>query len=341
MQVLNSLFGRRRRYDDLSTSIQEHIAERTDELVEDGMPRSQAEQTARREFGNVTLIQEHSREEWQWPALESILSDLRFAFRRLRKSPGFAVTVLLTLAIGIGANTTVFSVINGVLLKPLPYPEPEQLVQLRLNAPGAPGLADFRDELRLSASMYLTFARHNRAFQSIGVWQPTTASITGVAQPEQVDTASITDGILQTFNVPPIAGQWLTAADQDPHANGRVMLSYGYWQRRFGGDPHVVGRVISVDSQPRQIAGVMPRGFKLSELRLRSADAAVLRSGEPVAGRLWLSRHRASPTGYDYLAGQRGCGSPDQCLDGLVDKRSRRRIRIFTSIGRSRLHSVP
>jgi predicted permease len=263
MQSLSRLFGRRRRYDDLSVSIQEHIEERTDELIQEGMPRARAEQTARREFGNVTLIQERSREAWQWPALESILADLKFAFRRLRKSPGFAVTVFLTLAIGIGANTTVFSVINGVLLKPLPYPEPEQLVQLRLNAPGAPGLADFRDELRLSASMYLTFARHNRAFQSVGVWQSGTASITGVSQPEQVNTALITDGILQTFNVPPVAGQWLTASDQDPHANGRVMLSYGYWQRRFGGDPGVVGRTISVDSLPRQIAGVMPRGFKI------------------------------------------------------------------------------
>jgi predicted permease len=263
MLWFKQLLTRRRRYDDLSVSIQEHIEERTDELVEQGMPRAQAEQTARREFGNVTLIQERSREAWQWPALESILADLKFAFRRLRKSPGFAVTVLLTLAIGIGANTTVFSVVNGVLLKPLPYPEPQQLVQLRLNAPGAPGLADFRDELRLSASMYLTFAAHNRAFQSVGVWQYGTASITGIAQPEQVNTALITDGILQTFNVPPVAGQWLTAADQDPHANGRVMLSYGYWQRRFGGVPNVVGRVISVDSQPRQVAGVMPRGFKI------------------------------------------------------------------------------
>ena len=263
MQAFRSLFGRRRRYDDLAVSIQEHIAERTDELVEEGMPRAQAEQTARREFGNVTLLQERSREAWQWPALESILADLRFVFRRLRKSPGFAVTVLLTLAIGIGANTTVFSVINGVLLKPLPYPEPQQLISLRLTAPGAPGLAEFRDELRLSPSMYLTFARHNRAFQSVGVWQAGTASITGVAQPEQVDTAVISDGILQTFNVPPVAGQWLTAADQDSHSNGRVMLSYGYWQRRFGGDPNVAGRTISVDSQPREIAGVMPSGFKI------------------------------------------------------------------------------
>ena len=115
----------------------------------------------------------------------------------------------------------------------------------------------------LSASMYLTFAAHNNSFQSMGVWMPGTASITGIAQPEQVNTALITDGVLQTLDVPAAAGQWLTAADQDPRGAQRVMLGYGYWQRRFGGDPSVVGRTIHVDSQPREIAGVMPRGFKV------------------------------------------------------------------------------
>jgi predicted permease len=161
------------------------------------------------------------------------------------------------------ANTAVFSVLNSVLIRPLSYPEPQQLVAMRLNAPGAPGLTDFRDELRLSPSMYLTFAAHNSRFQSMGVWLPGTASITGIAQPEQVDTAMITDGVLQTLDVPAAAGQWLTAADQEPGGAQRVMLSYGYWQRRFGGDPGVVGGTISVDSQSRVIAGVMPRGFKV------------------------------------------------------------------------------
>ncbi|MGA9668869.1 MAG: ABC transporter permease [Terracidiphilus sp.] len=263
MQLLDRLFNRRRRYDDLSASIQEHIAERTEELMEEGMLRKEAEQTARREFGNVALIEQRSREQWQWPAVESMLADLKFTFRRLRKSPGFAVTVLLTLAIGIGANTAVFSVLNSVLLRPLPYPEPQELVSLHLNAPGAAGLAEFRSELRLSASMYLTFAAHNRMFQSVGVWLPGTASITGLAQPEQLNTAQISGGILETLNVPAFTGRWLTAADQDSHGLGRVMLSYGYWQRRFGGDPSVVGRTISVNSQQRVIAGVMPRGFKI------------------------------------------------------------------------------
>src|SRR5579883_88993 len=257
-----SLF-RKRRYDDITVSIQEHIDERIDELMEEGMSRDEAEHAARREFGNVTLLEERSREVWQWQKLESLLVDLKHVCRRLGRSPGFAITVVLTLAIGIGANTAVFSVLNSVLIRPLSYPEPQQLVSLHLNAPGAPGLADFRDELRLSASMYLTFAAHNRAFQSLGVWQPGTVSITGIAKPEQVNAALVTDGVLQTFNVPAAAGQWLTAADQNPRGTQRVMLSYGYWQRRFGGDPNIVGRTIRVDNQPREIAGIMPRGFRV------------------------------------------------------------------------------
>ncbi len=263
MSRFSHFFSRKRRYDDISVSIQEHLDERIDELMEGGMSRDEAERAARRDFGNVTLLRERSREVWQWQRLESLLMDLKHVCRRLGRSPGFAVTVVLTLAIGIGANTAVFSVLNSVLIRPLPYPEPQQLVAMRLNAPGAPGLTDFRDELRLSASMYLTFAAHNSSFQSMGVWLPGTASITGIAQPEQVNTALITDGVLQTLDVPAAAGQWLTAADQEPRGAQRVMLGYGYWQRRFGGDPGVVGRTISVDSQSRVIAGVMPRGFKV------------------------------------------------------------------------------
>jgi predicted permease len=263
MQGLRRLFGRGRRYDDLSVSIQEHIEERAEELIDEGMTRQQAEQTARREFGNVTLLRERSREEWQWSGLESILADIKFTFRRLRKSPGFAVTVLLTLGIGIGANTTVFSVVNGVLLKPLPYPESDRLVALWLNAPGAAGLSNFISGLHLSPSMYFTFAEQNRTFQSLGIWTTGSANVTGVAQPEEVHTAMISDGVLQSLDVPPIAGRWLTRADQDPHGARSIMLSYGYWQRRFGGDRGVIGRTIQVDAQPREIVGVMPRGFRL------------------------------------------------------------------------------
>jgi len=229
----------------------------------ENLPRTEARQAALRAFGNPTLVQTRSREVWQWSRLESLLADLRLALRRLRKSPGFGITVLLTLAIGIGANTAVFTVVDSILLKPLPYPQPEQLVAVWLHAPGAAGLTNFAEGLRLSPSMYLTFAEHNRTFQSIGVWISGTANVTGIAQPEEVHTTYVSDGVLQALNVPPIAGRWILTADQVPRSHEVAMLSYGYWQRRFGGDPSVIGRNIEIDSQTREIVGVMPRGFEV------------------------------------------------------------------------------
>ena len=252
-----------RRYDDLSVSVSEHIEEKIDELMSEGLTRRQAEQRARREFGNVALIEERSREVWQWQAIETVLADVRMALRRMRKNPGFAATVLLTLAIGIGANTAVFTVIDSVLIKPLPYPDSDKIVSLWLDAPGAGGLAGFSNGLGLSASMYLTFARHNRTFQSLGVWVPRTANITGAGQPEQVQMEGVSDGVLETFAVPPAVGRWFTSADQDPNGEKTVMLGYGYWQRRFSGDRNVIGRAFQVDGQTRTIVGVMPRGFRM------------------------------------------------------------------------------
>jgi predicted permease len=263
MNWLPDIFRRRKIYGDLAEEMRLHLEERTEQLMSEGMSRKDAEQAARRAFGNTTLLEERSREVWQMPLVESLGSDLKLVFRRLRKSPGFAATVLLTLAIGIGANTVVFSVLNSVLFKPLPYPDSEQLVALHLIAPGAAGLADFSSGLRLSPSMYFTFAEQNRTFQSLGVWNTGTANVTGLAQPHEVHLVSITDGVLQTLSVPPLLGRWLLPEEQNPHGAKTVMVSYGYWQRRFGGDPSVIGRSIEVDSQPRQIVGVMPQGFRL------------------------------------------------------------------------------
>jgi predicted permease len=263
MQWLQRILSRRRRYDDLSVSIQEHIDEKIEDLVENGMPRHQAERAARREFGNVSLIQQRSREVWQWPALESILADLKFALRRLRKSPGFALTIILTLAVGIGANTAVFTVINSILIKPLPYPASERLVALWLNAPGAGGLANFQSGLRLSPSMYFTFREHNQTFESLGIWNTGRASVTGFAQPESLRAGFVSDGVLQSLAVSAAAGRLLSSADQQPHGAMTVMLSYGYWQRRFAGEQSAIGHTVTIDGQTREIVGVLPRGFRL------------------------------------------------------------------------------
>jgi predicted permease len=263
-RIYNATLGRRRRiYDDLAEEIREHLEEKTEQLVRDGLPRDEAERAARRAFGNPTLLEQRSRETWQWQAVESILADLKLNFRRLCMTPGFAVTVLLTLAIGIGANTAVYTVVNSVLLKPLPYPSSDRLAALWLEAPGAGGLASFINGLQLSPSMYFTFSEHNHTFQSIGIWTPQLSNVTGVARPEEVRTDFVSDGVLQTLAVPPLLGRWFSQSDQDPRGAKSVMLSYGYWQRRFGGDGSVVGRTIEVDSQPREVVGVMPRGFRM------------------------------------------------------------------------------
>ena len=264
MSWFERIFRRRQLRDELSEELREHLEEKTEQLMRlENLPRTEARRAALRAFGNPALVETRSREVWQWPRLESVFADLKFALRRLRKAPGFAITVLLTMAIGIGANTAVFSVVNSVLLKALPYPDADRLVSLWLNAPGAAGLANFQKGLPLSSSMYFAFGENNRTFQSLGTWIAQKANVTGLARPEQANTILITDGVLQTFGVPPAAGRELTAADQVANGPRNVMLSYGYRQRRFGGDRSVIGRTIVIDSQARTIVGVMPRGFRI------------------------------------------------------------------------------
>ena len=212
--------------------------------------------------------------------LDSLRRDLRYAGRALHHNLTFTVVVVMTLAVSIGANTAVFSVVNSVLLKPLSYPQPEELVTLRQIAPGATGSASASDGLNLSPSMYLTYAENNRVFQSLGVWVSTTGTAMGVAEPEQITAIGISGGVLEALGVPPEAGRWLLAEDQTGairplpsvyRAYTRVMLSYGYWQRRFGGDRSVVGRTVIVDTRPKEIVGVLPRGF-----RIGNADADMI-----------------------------------------------------------------
>ncbi len=263
MGILRRVFGRREIYSELSEEMRAHLEEKVEELVEGGMSRKDAEAAARREFGNLGLIEEDGRAAWRWELVEDLWADVKYGLRGLRKNLGFAVVALLTIAIGIGANAAVFSVVDAVMLRPLRYPDSQQLVALRQAAPGAAGLTSFVDGLRLSASMYFTYSENNKSFQAMGVWSPGSANVTGVGEPEKVDTVGVTDGVLEALEVPPAVGRWLSHEDQVPNGPERVMLNYGYWQRKFGGDRTVVGRNILVDSRPREIVGVLPRGFRI------------------------------------------------------------------------------
>jgi predicted permease len=257
------VFRRRaQRNQELLEEMQAHLSLAEREAMESGKTPKEAHAAAHQEFGNVGLAAEVTRDAWGWRWLEDLLADLGFGLRVLRKNPGFTAVGLLTIAIGIGANAAVFSVVNSVLLKPLNYPKAEELVALHQTAPGAAGLADFENGLLLSPSMYFTYAEQTRSFQSLGVWIAGTANVTGLAEPEQVRTVEVSNGVLQALGTPPQVGRWFSAADQIPRGPERVMLSYGYWQRRFGGDRAVIGQNITVDSRPREIVGVMPKGFQ-------------------------------------------------------------------------------
>src|SRR5580658_7100272 len=262
MNWLKQLFSRRRLYNDLSGELQQHLEEKIEELVATGMRRSDATAAARREFGNVALVEEDGRDVWRWLSLENFFADVSYGLRMLRRNPVFTAVGLLTIAIGIGANAAVFSVVNSVLLKPLNYPSAKELVSLHQVAPGAAGLADFENGLLLSPSMYFTYSEQNRTFQSLGVWVTDTANVTGLAEPEQVRVVAVSDGVLEALNVAPEVGRWLSQVDQAPGGPDRVMLSYGYWRRRFGIDRAVVGRNVTIDSRPREIVGVMPQSFR-------------------------------------------------------------------------------
>src|SRR5271163_4825720 len=210
MNWLKQLFSRRHVFGELSEEIRGHLEEKTAELLAGGMPRKEAEAAARREFGSVTLVEEDGRDVWRWLSIENFLMDVRYGLRMLRSNPVFTVVGLLTIAIGIGANAAVFTVVNSVLLKPLNYPHSEELVSLHQLAPGAAGLADFENGLLLSASMYFSYAEHNRAFQALGVWDSGVANVTGLAEPEQVRGVGVSDGLLQALAVPPEVGRWFT-----------------------------------------------------------------------------------------------------------------------------------
>ena len=188
--------------------------------------------------------------------MRSLTAQLRQVLRRLGRAPFFTAVTLLTLAIGIGANTAIFSVLEGVLLKPLPYPHPEELVAVWLTAPGI----NLRD-VNLSPSTYFIFREQSRAFQDIGVTQGYSLNVTGLGEPEHVSGLAVTDGVLPILGVMPLLGRLFTRVDDSPGAPDTVVLTYGYWRRKFGGDRAVVGKTLTVDGQLRQIIGVLPQDF--------------------------------------------------------------------------------
>jgi predicted permease len=255
MGWLKQILSRRRRYDELAESIREHLEEKIEDLMEDGLSREEATHKARREFGNVTLIEERSREAWQWPRLESLIQDLHFGVRMVLKQPGFTLIAVLTLALGIGANITIFSVVNAVLLRPLPYPDADRLVFLWSEAPAQ----NFRER----ASAYANVAdwrEQSKSFEDIAASDPTVVTLTGGAELEQVMSIRASANLFPLLGVVPMLGRTFTADEEQQKARV-VVLSHGLWRRRFGATPNILGQTIEIDGVSSQVIGVMPESF--------------------------------------------------------------------------------
>ncbi|MGH9398588.1 MAG: ADOP family duplicated permease [Terriglobia bacterium] len=241
---------------DLDRELRTHLELETEEQAEAGLSRDEARYAARRALGNTTQIKEDVRAMWGFQWLETLLQDLRYGLRQLRRNPGFAAMAVLTLALGIGSTAAIFSVVNGVLLKPLPYPHPEQLVAVWLKAPGM----NVKD-LNTSASLYFILRDQNRTFQDFGLYTGQGATVTGHGEPEHVADINVTYGLLPALGVTPMLGRSFRRPDDEPGSPDTLMLTYGYWRRKFGGDRAVVGKTITVNGKLRQIIGVLPQSF--------------------------------------------------------------------------------
>ncbi|MGH9161155.1 MAG: ADOP family duplicated permease [Vicinamibacteraceae bacterium] len=216
-----------------------------------------ARRTAAIRSGGVVQAVEALRDQRGLPWLDEVRQNMRHVRRGLRRSPGFVAAAILTLGLGIGANTALFSVVHGVLLKPLPFAEPDRLVGVWHTAPGL-GF----DRFEQSPATYFTYRDENRVFEDVGLWAPfPQVSITSPGEPERVQALYVTDGTLAILEVEPLLGRLFTKADDTPGSPDRTVLTYGYWQRRFGGAPHIVGRPVTIDGKPHEVIGVLPPSF--------------------------------------------------------------------------------
>jgi len=267
MNWIKQLFSRRNICGDLSAEIEEHLAEKVEELVASGMSREEATFAARREFGNVLLIEERSREVWQWPSLENLFMDVRFGLRQLRRNPRFTAVAAITFALGIGASTALFSVVNSVLLRPLPYKDPDRLVMLfekdktfqvdtlqpdrnGLMSTSIPGLLDWRARIDV--------------FEEVGAyhWFPSRFVFTSAREPEEVFGGKVTANLFAVLGVQPILGRSFVPGEDGPGENDEVLLGYRFWQRRFNSDPGIVGKSAALSGRAYTVVGVMPPGFE-------------------------------------------------------------------------------
>jgi predicted permease len=252
--------GRRR--DELEAGLDEeirfHVDRQTEKLVQAGLPAEEARRQALIRFGGIADVRESTRDQFRAGAIEDLLRDVRYAARALRRDPGFTTVATATLALGIGATTAMFSVVNGVLLRPLPYPEQDRLVEL---VHEAPGLGNGR--ILASPAVYFGYRDHSRTFEAVGLWDwdSSPVTVTGLGEPESVRSVEVTHEVLGMLGGDPALGRGFGPSDDVPGGAATAVVSHGYWRRRLGG-VSPVGRTLVVNGVTREVIGVLPESFQ-------------------------------------------------------------------------------
>jgi predicted permease len=286
---LRSLLRRERVDRELDAELRFHLEQQIEENIASGMSPDEARAAALRLFGNVSELHEECRDMREVSFAENVWRDMRHAARVLRRSPGFTAVAILTLALGIGATTAIFSVVYGVLLRPLPFEDPERLVGLYHRGPGVN-----LPLMNQGPATYFTYLDNHQTFEGIGIWDGGEESVTGRGEPERVRTLNMTASTLPLLRVQPLHGRFFSEEDDRPGSPLRVILTYGYWQAKFGGASDVIGQTLQLDGEPAEIIGVLPASFKflrsdpamLMPLQPNRAEATFVNFGFQVLGRL-------------------------------------------------------
>ncbi|MGA8596071.1 MAG: ABC transporter permease [Bryobacteraceae bacterium] len=288
---LRNLVRRERADEDLADEIDNYFAEAKADFEARGLAAHEAARATRLALGSSTALREHVRS-YGWETLiDGVFQDLRYTLRRLRATPGFTLVSIGTLALGLGATSAIFSVINGVLLKPLPYTHPEQLVSIWMTAPGVK-----ITDLNMAPSVYFTMRDEQRAFQAVSMFGTGGMFVTGKSHPEEVQAIFATHELLPILGITPQLGRSFTSEDDDPDGERTVMISDGYWRSHFGGNRTVLGRRINIEGNQASIIGVLPPSFEFMD---RKPDLLlplrVKRSGLHLLGFSYLGVGRLKP----------------------------------------------
>jgi predicted permease len=267
LSIFRNLFRKRKIEQALEDELRSTLEALTQEKMKQGLSQAVARREALIEIGGIEQVKERVRAVRAGRFVEDLARDIRYALRQLRRNRSFTAVAALTLALGIGGTTAIFSVINGVLIQPLPYSHPARLVEVGLDLPG---INQFN--WPLSPAEYITFREQSRTFEDIGLYYTGfgaalySANVTGFGRPEHVPALGVTDGVLPILEVTPLLGRSFTRADDELGSADTMMITYGYWRSKFGGDPSVIGKAIDVDGKSSTIIGVLPQRFRFLDM---------------------------------------------------------------------------